>query len=263
MRMHKTTYASRRFARWSFWVLVLLLMVPIGLSAADTLDYDTVLKTIDDLQNFENNDFSAIYTIVSDKPGEEREVLEVWMYRRDSLDLFLLIIRKPEIQKGQGYLQVEDNFWFYDPGSRKFEHSSVKENLQNSDAKNSDLMQESLAEDYRVVSHTEETLGGVPVYVLDLEAKHSEVAYPVMRVWVRKSPTLPMKSEEYGYSGKLMRRSAYLNYVRTGDKYLPTRILFEDMLNIGEKTQITMTNPSVAKLPDYVFTKAYLERVNE
>jgi len=48
-----------------------------------------------------------------------------------------------------------------------------------------------------------------------------------------------------------------------GEKYLPTRILMVDMLNVGEKTQITMTNPSIGALPDYVFTKAYLEKVNK
>jgi len=72
-----------------------------------------------------------------------------------------------------------------------------------------------------------------------------------------------MKAEEYGFSGRLMRNSAYLNYVKVGEKYLPTRILLADMLNIGEKTQITMTSPSVTTLPDYIFTKAYLEQVNK
>ena len=71
------------------------------------------------------------------------------------------------------------------------------------------------------------------------------------------------KSDEYGYSERLMRSSAYLNYVKVGEKYLPTRILMVDMLNVGEKTQITMTNPSIGPLPDYVFTKAYLEKVNK
>ena len=153
--------------------------------------------------------------------------------------------------------------WFYDPESRKFEHSSVKENIQNSDAKNNDLMVQTLSEDYTVVSHEEGILGNVPVYILNLEANNDEVPYPKMKLWVRQSPTLPMKSDEYGYSGRLMRSSAYLNYVKVGEKYLPTRILMVDMLNVGEKTQITMTNPSVGPLPDYVFTKAYLEMVNK
>jgi len=241
-----------------------VMLLPFSAAAALTPEnYGAILKDIDNLQNFGDQDFTTIYSIVSEKPGEEREVLETRLFRRDRDDLFLLIIISPEIQKGQGYLQVENNLWFYDPESRKFEHSSVRENIQNSDAKNNDFMVQTLAEDYIVTSHEESTLGGVPVYILSLEATNDEVAYPKMKLWVRQAPTLPMKAEEYGFSGRLMRNSAYLNYVKVGEKYLPTRILLADMLNIGEKTQITMTSPSVTTLPDYIFTKAYLEQVNK
>jgi len=244
-------------------IFITLIFSLVLLPALSSDNYGQILEDIDNLQNFGDNDFTTIYTIVSEKPGEEREVLEVRLFRRDVRDLFLMIIISPEVQKGQGFLQLEDNLWFYDPESRKFEHSSAKENIQNSDAKNNDLMVQTLADDYTVVSHEEGVLGNIPVYILNLEAKNDEVPYPEMKLWVRQSPTLPMKSDEYGYSGRLMRSSAYLNYVKVGNKYLPTRILMVDMLNVGEKTQITMTNPSIGALPDYVFTKAYLEKVNK
>jgi len=114
-----------------------VMLLPFSAAAALTPEnYGAILKDIDNLQNFGDQDFTTIYSIVSEKPGEEREVLETRLFRRDRDDLFLLIIISPEIQKGQGYLQVENNLWFYDPESRKFEHSSVRENIQNSDAKN-------------------------------------------------------------------------------------------------------------------------------
>lgn len=242
---------------------LLLILTVTQVSAITSDDYLGILEAIDDLQNFDDTDFTTVYTIVSDKPGEDREVTEARLFRRDSEDLFLMIIIAPEIQKGQGYLQLEDNLWFYDPESRKFEHSSIRENIQNSDAKNNDFMERSLAGDYEVVSHEEGVLGGVPIYILNLEALNDEVTYPSMKLWVRQTPSLPMKAEEYGFSGRLMRSTAYLNYVKVGEKYLPTRMLFADMINTGEKTQITMSNPSVGTLPDYIFTKAYLEAVNK
>ncbi len=252
-----------RLTKTALVLLILLLLVMTPVAALTESGYAGILEEIDNLQSFGSSDFTTQYTIVSEKPGEEREVFEMRLFRRDVENLFLMLIISPEIQKGQGYLQLDDNLWFYDPESRKFEHSSVRENIQSSDAKNSDLMEQTLSEDYRVVSHEEGILGNVPVYILNLEALHDEVAYPTMKLWVRQTPTLPMKSEEYGFSGRLMRSSAYLNYVKVGDRYLPSRILLVDMLNIGEKTQITMTNPSVGTLPDYIFTKAYLEQVNK
>ena len=35
-----------------------------------------------------------------------------------------------------------------------------------------------------------------------------------------------------------------------------------DELNDGERTQFSMKEATTASIPDYVFTKAYLERVN-
>jgi len=228
-------------------------------------DYGQILLDIDNLQNFGDKDFTAKYTIISKKTDEENELLEVQLFRRDVEDLFLMIIILPKVQYGQGFLQLEDNLWFYDPESRKFEHSSAKENIQNSDAKNNDLMVQTLSQDYTVVSHEEGVLGkeNVPVYILNLEAKNDEVSYPKMKLWVRQNPTIPMRSEEYGYSGRLMRQSAYGKYVKVGEKYLPMAIRMDDMLNVGEITVITMKDPWIGSIPDSIFTKAYLEKVSK
>lgn len=225
-------------------------------------DFDTMLKEIDELGSFNDTDFSCVYTFVSEKPGEETEVTQARMFRRDANEQFVMLILKPEYQKGQGYLKVDDNVWFYDPESRKFTHSSLKENVQNSEAKNSDLDSLSLAEDYEVESWEEGTLGQFPVYILNLKALNNEVTYPRMKVWVRTDSTIVLKEEDYSLSNRLMRTTYFPKYVKVGNKYIPSQILIVDNLQEGEKTQLTMKNPSTATLPDSVFSKAYIERVN-
>ena len=44
---------------------------------------------------------------------------------------------------------------------------------------------------------------------------------------------------------------------------MPSQILLVDELNKGERSQLSMTEQSIAKLPDKVFTKAFLEQVNK
>ena len=225
-------------------------------------DLVQILKDIDRLGSFDDTDFSCVYTFVSEKPGEEKEVSQVRMFRRDASDQFVMLILKPDYQKGQGYLKADDNVWFYDPESRKFTHSSLKENFQNSEAKNSDLDSLSLSEDYEVESWEEGTLGKFPVYILNLKAKNNEVSYPGIRLWVRTDRTIVLKQEDYSLSERLMRTTYYPKYVQVGAKYVPSQILIVDNLQQGEKTQLTMKNPSTAELPDSVFSKAYIERVN-
>lgn len=242
--------------------IVLFLSVIINLSFGAEPDFHAMLEEIDRTGNFDNYDFSCVYTIVSEKPGEETSLTQARMFRRDRTDQFVLLILKPDTQKGQGYLQMDENVWFYDPESRKFSYSSMKENIQNSDTKNSDLNRNSLAEDYDVTGWTETKLGNFAVYLLDLTARHNEVSYPKMKIWIRKDRPLVLKAEEYSLSDRLMRTVYYPKYVQVGDQYLPSQMLFVDNLKEGEKTQLTMKDASVAPLPDSVFTKAFLERVN-
>ncbi len=246
-------------------IVIIMILLPwlIFSAAAEELDTGAVLKQIDEMGNFTSKDFSCEYTMVSEKPGEERSVTEALMFRRDASDQFVMLIKKPDVQRGQGYLQVDDNVWFYDPESRKFEHSSLSENITSSDTKNSDLNRGSLNEDYDVVRYEEGKLGNFDVWIMYLKAKTDEVSYDTMKIWVRKDVTIILKSEEYGFSGNLMRTSGYFNYIRIEEKLIPSKILFLDNLNIGEKTQVSMKNVSVKTLPDYIFTKSYLERVNK
>ena len=248
--------------RMSLFVSLLLMLTPALGSWTAEPDLKAILRSVDEMSNFDAADFSATYTMVSEKPGEETSVFTIRMFRRDRSDQFLLLFLEPEIQKGQGYLQLEDNLWFYDPESRKFSHSSLKENLQDSETKNSDFRRSSLSEDYQVESYSEETLGKYPVYVIDLAAGNEEVPYPRLKLWIHREQPLVLKVENYSLSGRLMRTAYYPKYVKVEQRYIPSRMLFVDELKEGEKTQVTIRDASVAALPDSVFTKAYLERVN-
>lgn len=233
----------------------------VGAFAQQQPDFHKMLQRVDELNNF-TTDFSAVFTIVSEKPEQDPSVTKAQIFRRDPKKQFLIVILQPETQKGQGYLQVDNNLWFYDPQSRQFSHSSLKENFQSSDAKNSDFNRQSLAKDYTVAESTEGKLGIYPVYILDLKAKNNEVTYPRIKLWIRKDLQIVLEAQDYSLSGRLMRTAYYPNYVKIGKKFFPSRMLFIDDLNPGNKTQITVSDPSIAPLPDYLFTKAYLERVN-
>ena len=249
--------------RWAIAVAPILffLIPPWGAWTAEP-DWETILRKVDEMSNFETTDFSATYTMVSEKPGEDASVFTMRIFRRDRTDQFLLLFLEPEIQKGQGYLQLEDNLWFYDPESRKFSHSSLKENLEDSETKNSDFRRSSLSEDYEVEGYSEETLGRYPVYVVSLKANNDEVPYPHLKLWIHREQPLVLKVENYSLSGRLMRTAYYPKYMKVSDRFIPSRMLFVDELKEGEKTQVTIKDASVADLPDSVFTKAYLERVN-
>lgn len=255
--------ALRRRARPRLMLAAALLLIPaLGWADEHETDFTELLRAIDRSRSFDATDFAAVFTMVSEKPDEENSVFKAQMFRRDAEDKFVIVFLEPDVQRGQGYLQVDDNLWFYDPDSRKFSHSSMRENLQDSEARNGDLNESSLAEDYTVESAAEGRLGRYDVYVLELSARHNEVAFPRQKLWVRRDNELVLKAQNFSLSGRLMRSDYFPKYVRVEDRFLPSQMLFVDELKEGERTQVTMANTSLAQLPDSVFSKSYLERVN-
>ncbi|TVQ17699.1 MAG: outer membrane lipoprotein-sorting protein, partial [Spirochaetaceae bacterium] len=184
------------------------------------------------------------------------------LFRRDRTNQFLILILQPDVQRGQGYLQIDDNVWFYDPDSRRFERTTIRDNIQGSDAQNADLSQRNLSANYDVVAWEEGRLGSFDVYILDLQARTTDVAYDRLRIWVRRDQTIVLKQEDYSVSGRLMRTSLFPRYTRVGDRLLPQQILIIDELNQGQRTQLTMSDATIRAIPDSVFTKSYLERVS-
>jgi len=244
-------------------IMVFFLLMAGGLFAQSKPDnFNAMLVNIDEQSNFYRNDFSAKVGLVIEEPNEATDIKSARFFRRDRDDKFLMLILLPESSLGQGYLRVEGNLWFYDPDSRKFTHTSMKENFQNSDAKNSDFSQSTLAEDYKVVSNNEGKLGNFEVWILELSGQHNEVTYPHKKIWVSKKDGLLLKSEDYSLTKRLLRTSYFTSYSKIGQSFIADKIIFVDALVAGKKTSITMSEISLNPIPDTVFSKAYVERVN-
>jgi outer membrane lipoprotein-sorting protein len=224
-------------------------------------DLSGLLPELDRLTNFQT-DFTAEYTEVTAHPGQPQSVVSHTVYRRDRDGSMTIIMLAPQSKKGQGYVQVSNNFWFYDPSSRLFSHASLKESWQNTEAMNSDFFRTSWATDYAIESQGEGTLGVYPVYVLELKGTNDQVTFPFKKIWVRKDISIVLKAEDYSLSRRLMRTVYYPEYTKIGEQYVATRMLMVDELNAGDKTQMTLADLSAAALPDFTFTKAFLQQVN-
>ncbi len=238
-----------------------MFMVATAAYPAETPDLEKILADIDRLSNFDDTDFSAVYTIVAEKPGQDRSVTQARLFRRDRRDQFVLLILQPAVNRGQGYLQVDENVWFYDPDSRRFERTTLRDTVQDSNAQNRDFSQNSLSKDYRVASWQAERLGNFDVWRLDLEARHRDVSYEKMKIWVRQDQNIVLKQEDYSVNDRLMRTTVYPRYISVGNRLIPSQILIVDELAEGERTQVTVSEASVQTIPDNVFTRSYLERV--
>ncbi len=247
-----------------FLSILFLVVLAFGFAvqAKDFSHIEAVLERLDEQSRFDQTDFSAVLTMIVEDPEAGIEKMVVRQFRRDDGERFLLLIQEPVTDKGQGYLLEGDNLWFYDPSSRQFAHTSLKENFQGSDARNADFGSNSYSSSYEVEGYLEGTLGNFEVYIIDLKAVDDTVPFPYVKIWVTKDSDLVLKTEEYSLTYRLMRTGLFPKYTKVGDVVIPVQMIFMDELVAGKKTQISVSEISVSKIPDHVFTKAYIERVN-
>ena len=235
---------------------------------------EKLLQLAEDNSAFYETDFSGNYTVVQEKPGEGKNVTEAILYRRDKTAKWTILITGPAKEKGKGYLQYDDNIWFFDPADRRFTFTSAKDKFQNTNANNSDFTPQHYARDYSIKSYEEVKLGNLDCVLFELTAKVENVTYPMLKIWVTKDDGLVRKKEDYSLSGQKLRTTAVPSYqiVKAGDRSysVPVSMLIQDNLRGKkisgkvqyEKTQITIKNVSFEKVSDTVYTKPYLEMMS-
>jgi hypothetical protein len=244
-------------------VLIVVLLTTVVSVYAQEPDFQAMLVKIDAMSNFKDQDFQAKVNIIDRKPGKNPEAREVFFFRRDTTDAFVLLINEPRVERGQGLLQVDKNLWFYDPNTGEFEHRSLRETFAGSGARNNDFANRNLADDYRIEGAVAGTVARRDVWIITLQARNNQVPVPMQKLYVLQGELpLVLQAEEYSLSGRLMRTSKFTDYVQVQGRYIYRRALSEDNLNPGEQTQMTLSDISLAKIPDEVFSRAYLQRAS-
>ena len=134
-----------------------------------------ILEENQDIQAY-HGDYSATISLVVEKPGRPKENIQFKVFDRTDKKLMTIVQLFPEADKGTGYLRNEDNIWSYDPISRKFTHTSIKEALGDSDIKLDDVDQSDShwRDNYNIETYEEGTLGKYPVHIITVRAKTSE-----------------------------------------------------------------------------------------
>ncbi len=229
-------------------------------------DADKAFKIMEDTEDTlaYHGDYSATVSLVVEKPGKPKENLQFKVFKRTDSKLMTMVQLFPEADKGKGYLRNDDNIWSYDPISRKFTHTSIKEAIGDSDIKLDDVEQskQKWRNNYEVEAYEQGTLGKFPVHIITLKAKTSEPSYAKSKYYVRTDIALILKEEDFSGSDRLMRTILAPKWSKVPAGYVATQILIRDELNKGEQTQQIISDLTFDTLPDKIFTKAYLEGLN-
>ena len=242
---------------------ILTSTITAQISQADAEKAFKIMEDTEDTLAY-HGDYSATVSLVVEKPGKPKENLQFKVFERTDNKLMTMVQLFPEADKGKGYLRNDDNIWSYDPISRKFTHTSIKEAIGDSDIKLDDVEQskQKWRNNYEVEAYEQGTLGKFPVHIITLKAKTSEPSYAKSKYYVRTDIALILKEEDFSGSDRLMRTILAPKWSKVPAGYVATQILIRDELNKGEQTQQIISDLTFDSLPDKIFTKAYLEGLN-
>ena len=169
----------------------------------------------------------------------------------------------PPREAGTKMLKLEDQLWIYSPSTDRTIQISghmLRQSVMGSDLSYEDMMEDTkLIHNYDAVVIGEEVINEQNCWVLELQAKTSNVSYQIRKIWVDKDRYIPLKEELYAKSGKLLKMTELFDIQKLGNRWFPKRIVFKDMLKMGEGTEFIVESIQFdQEIPEHVFTKASL-----
>jgi hypothetical protein len=175
-------------------------------------------------------------------------------------DNSVVMILEPASERGQIMLMRSRDLWVFLPEVSQPVRLSLSQRLTGQVA-NGDLARANLSGDYNPRALRTETIDGVEYHVLELTAVDRAVTYQKVLYWVRQSNNAPFKAEFYSISNRLLKTCKYENFQTMLGERRPTRLVMEDALRKGERSTLEYSDMKKRDLPDRVFTKEYLRRL--
>ncbi|MBP5463712.1 MAG: outer membrane lipoprotein-sorting protein, partial [Treponema sp.] len=217
-------------------IVVLAAVLSGAVYAADLSQADAkaLLQKVDETTSFYGTDFAANYSLVQEKPGQGKSTTTVVMYRRDDADAYTILITGPEKDRGKGYVQFDNNIWFYDPSDRQFVFTSAKDNVGGTNATPADFTPQHYSKLYKIDKAEKVKLGKLDCAQLTLTATSKNVNYPTIKLWVTEEDGLIRMKEDYSLSGQLLRTTAIPSYQKFKDHSVPSKMVVVDNLR-GKK----------------------------
>lgn len=173
----------------------------------------------------------------------------------------VVMVTEPASERGQIILMKGRDLWVFMPEVSQPVRISLAQRLTGQVA-NGDLARANFAGDYNPKVLRTEVIGADTYQVLELIAVDRSVTYQRVVYWVNQKNAWPLKAEFYSLSNRLMKKCSYENFQTLAGKTRPTRLVMEDALRGGEKSVLEYSEMKLRDLPDKIFTKDYLKKLD-
>jgi outer membrane lipoprotein-sorting protein len=228
----------------------------------DTAAARSIVEKADQVR-FPAEGFQVDISITSTQSGQAAQGGESRKYRVLSKgnDNTVVMLTEPAAERGQIILMKGRDLWVFMPEVSQPIRLSLAQRLTGQVA-NGDLARANFATDYSPRLLRSEAIGNETYNVLELIAVDRGVTYQRVVYWVRQKDNWPFKAEFYSLSNRLLKTCRYENYQLMEGRQRPARLVMEDALKGGEQSVLEYKGMKLRDLPDKVFTKDYLKKLD-
>ena len=213
-----------------------------------------------DLVRFPAEGFQVDIDIKSSQPGQDSELRKYRVLSKGNSNT-VVMVTEPASERGQIILMKGRDLWVFMPDVSQPIRIALSQRLTGQVA-NGDLARANFAGDYNPKLLRTESIGSDTYHVLELNAVDRGVTYQKVIYWVNQKDNWPFKAEFYSLSNRLLKTCKYENYQKMEGRQRPTRLVMEDAMRSGEQSVLEYNDMKLRDLPDKVFTKDYLKKLD-
>jgi hypothetical protein len=235
----------------------LLLAQAVPQAADDELAKSIVAKA--DQVRFPVEPFEVSIAISTTDASQSADVRRYRIFAKGQENT-IVMVTEPDSDRGQILLMKGRDLWIFLPAVSQPVRLSFAQRLTGQVA-NGDLARTNFAGDYAAKLLRIENTGNESRYVLELTAIDRSVTYHRVIYWVGQTNYRPYRAEFYSLSDRLLKICLYENYKPMAGRERPTRLVMQNALAKDEESVLEYSNMRVRDLPDRMFTKDYLKRL--
>ncbi len=256
------SWPRRSVARWGAALLLLAACGGLAAAAEIPADVDQARELLlrADRIRFPEGGFQVDVTIDTSAPGREPDERSYRILSNGN-SRTLVQTTAPAAERNQILLMRDRDLWAFLPSLSQPVRLQLSQRLTGQVA-NGDLARANFVGDYAPRVLRRETLEGESYYVLQLDAVDKWVTYRKVLYWVNAKNGRPHKAAFYAVSGRLLKTAHYRDFQALGDEVRPTRLVVEDALKKGHRSELVYSNMVRRDLPDRIFTKDYLKKLS-
>src|SRR5512139_1092244 len=254
---------KKGMAAWASAIMLLLGLSTWPAWAEEATDGDRVARDMllrADRIRFPEGGFQVDVAITTTEPDREPSERAYRILSKGNTRT-LVQTTAPADERNQILLMRDRDLWAFLPNLSQPVRLQLSQRLTGQVA-NGDLARANFAGDYTPKVLRRETLDGESYYVLQLDAVDKWVTYRKVLYWVNAKNGRPYKAEFYAVSGRLLKAAHYHDFQTLGDEVRPTRLVVEDALRKGQRSELVYSNMVRRDLPDRIFTKDYLKKLS-